>query len=139
MPDSKTIYAAFSPSPLTAEQNDLYIDLDKVRGNAGVVPVLASHIRLASGATSQVLAGHKGTGKTTELHLLKQALETGDPKFFVVMVQSDDEVDRNDVDFPDVLLAVIRQVAVQLRTAGIELKDSYLKSRFDWLKSLDFF
>ncbi|MHC4879672.1 MAG: hypothetical protein ACYTGL_24720 [Planctomycetota bacterium] len=135
MPDKKQIYAAFSPSPLTAEQNDLYIDLDKVRGQAGVVPVLASHISLASGPTSQVLAGHKGTGKTTELHLLKQALETGDSKFFVVMVQSDDEVDRNDVDFPDVLLAVIRQIAVQLRAAGIELKDSYLKSRFDWLKS----
>jgi hypothetical protein len=57
-----------------------------------------------------------------------------DEKFFVVMVQSEDEVDRNDVDFPDVLIAVIRQIAVQLRAAGIELKDSYLKSRFEWLK-----
>jgi hypothetical protein len=67
MLDQKAIYAAFSPSPLTAEQNALYIDLDKVRGSAGVVPVLERHIRLAGSATSQVLAGHKGTGKTTEL------------------------------------------------------------------------
>ena len=135
MPDPKTIYGAFSPSPLTADQHELYIDLDKVRGNAGVVPVLERHIRLSSEATTQVLAGHKGTGKTTELHLLKQALQTGDSKYFVVLVQSDDEIDRNDVDFPDVLLAVVRQIAVQLRDAGIELQDSYLKSRFEWLKN----
>lgn len=134
MSDQKAIYASFSPSPLTAEQNELYIDLDNVRGSAGVVPVLERHIRLADKATSQVLGGHKGTGKTTELYLLKQALEVGDEKFFVVMVQSEDELDRNDVDFPDVLIAVIRQIAEQLRSAGIELKDSYLKSRFNWLK-----
>lgn len=134
MSDQKSIYASFSPSPLTAEQNELYIDLDKVRGSAGVVPVLERHIRLAAAATSQVLAGHKGTGKTTELYLLKQALEVGDEKYFVVMVQSEDELDRNDVDFPDVLIAVIRQIADQLRTTGIELKDSYLQGRFKWLK-----
>jgi hypothetical protein len=135
MPDKKQIYGVFSPSPLTADQNTLYVDLDKVRGSTGVVPILEQHIRLASSPTSQVLAGHKGTGKTTELFLLKQALEVQEPKFFVVMVRSDDELDRNDVDFPDLLIAVIRQIAVQLREAGIELKDSYLKSRFDWLKS----
>lgn len=135
MSDHKKIYSAFSPSPLTADQNSLYIDLDAVRGAAGVVPVLERHIRLAGAATSQVLAGHKGTGKTTELYLLKQALEIGDEKFFVVMVKSEDEVDRNDVDFPDVLIAVIRQIAEQLRETGIELKESYLKSRFEWLKN----
>lgn len=52
MSDHKKIYSAFSPSPLTADQNSLYIDLDAVRGAAGVVPVLERHIRLAGAATS---------------------------------------------------------------------------------------
>jgi len=135
MVDPKSIYSVFSPSPLTADQTDLYIDFDKVRGSTGVVPILDRHIRLASGPTSQVLAGHKGTGKSTELFLLKRSLQTGEPEFFVVTVRSDDELDRNDVDFPELLIAVIRQIALQLRAAGIEVKDGWLKSRFDSLKN----
>lgn len=135
MVDPRAIYAVFSPSPLTADQTDLYVDFDKVRGSTGVVPILERHIRLASGSTSQVLAGHKGTGKSTELFLLKRSLQTDEPKFFVVTVRSDDELDRNDVDFPELLIAIIRQIALQLREAGIEVKDGWLKDRFDWLKS----
>jgi hypothetical protein len=136
MPDPKAIYAAFSPAPLTTDQTDLYVDLDAVRGSSGVVHRLAQRIQLADRPTAQVLAGHKGTGKTTELYLLKKHLsESIESKFFVVMVSSDEELDRNDVDFPELLIAIIRQIAVQLRSAGIEVSETYLKSRFEWLKT----
>ena len=112
------IYAAFSPAPLQSGQQDLYINLDDVRGNTGIVQRMAQKIRLADEPTCQVLTGHRGSGKSTELWRLRHALQepSGEaPRLFVVQVQADDELDRNDVDFPEVLIAIVRQVAAQLR------------------------
>lgn len=62
------IYAAFDPSPLKADNGGLYVELDDVRGEADIVKRMSVKIRLADGEpTCQVLAGHKGSGKSTEL------------------------------------------------------------------------
>src|ERR1022692_2493644 len=114
----KEIYSIFSPSPLRPDQNALYIDLEDVRGNTGIVHRMAEKIRLADTPTCQVLTGHRGSGKSTELSRLRQALQeptAGESRFFVVQVQADDELDRNDIDFPEVLIAIVRQVAEHLR------------------------
>jgi hypothetical protein len=136
----KQIYSIFSPTPLQPEQKDLYVDLEEVRGHSSIVQRLGQKIRLAEKPTCQVLTGHRGSGKSTELARLRQALENpsdGDAPFFVVLMKADDELDRNDVDFPEVLIALVRQVAEQLRTrADIELKPGYFKDRWERLKSL---
>ncbi len=136
----KEIYSVFSISPLQPSQRTLYVDLENVRGNTGIVHRMAEKIRLADAPTCQVLTGHRGSGKSTELSRLRQALQeptAGDPRFFVVQIQADDENDRNDIDFPDVLIAIVRQVAEQLRThAGIELKPGYFRDRWERLKNL---
>jgi hypothetical protein len=139
-PKLKQIYSVFSPSPLQPSQNELYIDLDGVRGHTNIVKRMAQKIRLADAWTCQVLTGHRGSGKSTELSRLRQALQeptAGDSRFFVVYIQADNELDRNDIDFPEVLIAIVRQVADQLRTrAKIELKPGYFKDRWERLKSL---
>jgi hypothetical protein len=132
------IYAAFDPSPLKADNGGLYVELDDVRGDADIVKRMSAKIRLADGQpTCQVLAGHKGSGKSTELYRLQRALETGDPKMFIVFCDADDDVDRNDVDFPDLLVAIVRQLATQLKErAHITLKPGYFKDRLQSLKKL---
>ncbi len=131
------VYRQFATTPLRAEQTDLYVDLDSVRGSAGIVNRLMQRIQLADRNTAQVLAGHRGSGKSTELYLLQQALEAGDPKHFVVFCRSDDDLDRNDIDFPEILIAIVRQLAKQLRERlGIELKPGFFKDRFERLKRL---
>lgn len=136
----KEIYAVFSPSPLQPEQSALYVDLEDVRGNTGIVHRMAQKIRLADAPTCQVLTGHGGSGKSTELSRLRQELQEptdGGARFFVVQIQADDELDRNDIDFPEVLIAVVRQVAEQLRArANIELKPGYFRDRWERLKNL---
>lgn len=138
----KRIYNAFDPSPLHKGQQDLYVDLDEVRGHSGIVSHLKKKILLTDGPSCQVLTGHRGSGKSTELWQLRQALETpssGADRMFVVQVQADDELDRNDIDFPDVLIAMVRQIAGQLRErADIELKPGYFKDRWQRLKELAF-
>lgn len=134
---AKRVYRAFDPAPLTAESNDLYVELDDVRGNLGLVNNLAKRIRLSEKPTCQIVAGHRGSGKTTELRRLQQELETGPEKVFVVFCETDDDLDRNDVDFPDVLIAIVRQMAQQLREqADIELEPGYFEDRWNRLKDL---
>lgn len=132
----KELYQAFSPAPLSLEQSDLYVPLDPVRGDQTVVERLAERIRLSDQPVSQVIAGHKGSGKSTELIRLQKELENGDPRYFVVFCKADEDIDRNDVDFPDLLIAIIRQIAKQLRgRANIELEPGYFEKRWERLKS----
>lgn len=125
------IYAAFDPAPLTTGQAALYVDLDEVRGDADIVKRMSAKIRYANGKpTCQVLAGHRGSGKSTELYRLQKVLEDGPPKMFVVFCEADEDLDRNDVDFPDLLVTIIRQLAGQIhKRAGIRLKPGYFPDR----------
>ncbi len=135
------IYAAFDPAPLKKGEGDLYVDLDAVRGHSSIVARMKKKILLADKPSCQVLTGHRGSGKSTELWQLRQALENPDTnaadRFFVVQVQADDELDRNDIDFPEVLIAIVRQIAQQLRErAQINLKPGYFTDRWQRLKDL---
>src|SRR5260370_18249459 len=98
----KEIYSVFSQSPLQPEQSALYVDLEDVRGNTGIVHRMAQKIRLADAPTCQVLTGHGGSGKSTELSRLRQALQEpadGDSRFFVVQVHSDADPDHHTIPF----------------------------------------
>lgn len=135
----KKAYAAFDPEPLKADgvSAQLYVDLDDVRGGTNVAARLAQKIRLSKHPLSQVLAGHRGSGKSTELYRLQHDLERGADRHFIVFCTADDDIDRNDVDFLEVLIAFMRQMAVQLKDrADIELKPGYFADRFERIKQL---
>ena len=135
--DLKKIYRAFDPAPLLGEESDLYVPLDEARGSSGLVKKLAKTIRLSDKATFQLLAGHIGSGKSTELRRVQQELETGGDRFFTVFCQVLDDIDPSDADFPEVLMAIVRQVALELRDRlKIELKPGYFKDRWGDLKDL---
>jgi hypothetical protein len=131
----KKIYQAFDPSPLEANETDLYVDLDEVRGSTGLVKKLAQTIKLSETTTTQLLAGHIGSGKSTELRLLQKQLQ--DDGYFVVFCQILEDIDERDADFPDVLLSMMRQMARQFKErAKIELKPGYFQQRFEEVNEL---
>ena len=135
--DLKRIYQVFDPAPLTADETDLYVDLDEVRGSSGLVNKLAKTIRLSGKPTCQLLAGHRGSGKSTELQRLQGKLESGPEKFFTVFCEILEDIEPNDVDFPDVLIAIIRQMAEQFqKRLEIRLKPGYFKQRWEEIKNL---
>ena len=126
----QSVYRAFDPAPLLPEDEGLYVDLDDVRGTAGIVGRLANNIRLAEGPTCQLLTGHRGSGKSTELRRLQHELENDDGRLFVVFCEVLRELDPNDIDFPDILIMLVRQMAAQLRERlGISLKPGYFRDR----------
>jgi len=137
MVDIKRIYQVFDPAPLSAEQTDLYVDLDAVRGSSGLINRMAQHIRLSASPTCQLLAGHRGSGKSTELRRLQGVLENGEDKLFTVFCEILEDIEPNDVDFPDVLMAIIRQTAEQLsKRLSIKLKPGFFKQRWEEAKDI---
>jgi len=138
MPDSQALYNAFDPSPLHQGQRDLYVDLDPVRGESSLAASLLDKIERAATACLAI-TGHRGSGKSTELWCLRQQLEKPSTSsgngYFVVQVQADDELDRNDIDFADILVAVIRQLALQMKSRlNIKLKPGFFKDRWQRIK-----
>ena len=130
----QAVYRAFDPQPLLPEDHDLYVSLDEVRGTTGIVDRLATRIRLADRPTCQILAGHRGSGKSTELRRLQHQLEHEEPKHFVVFFDVDSDLDRYDIDFPDILISVVRQIAAQLRERiQISLKPGFFAERLQRL------
>lgn len=133
----RRLYQVFSPEPLRSDQQHLYVNLDTVRGRADVVHKLAVAIRLSERKTTQLLAGHSGCGKSTELLRLKHELETGNPPYFVVCCEADRDIDRNDVGIHEILIAIVRQVAEQVETRlAYRLQRGYFRDRWDRLKQL---
>ena len=130
------VYRAFDPA-IPAIDDDIYVDLDSVRGGADIVDKLEQRIRLSAGQTCHLLAGHRGSGKTTELKRLERSLAEGNKRYFVVFVESGTDLDLNDVDFPEVLIAIVRCLASELKEReGITLKPGYFRDRFEKIKGL---
>ncbi len=136
------IYKAFDPSRLDGPlQQDLYVDLSAVRGDidaGGVTTQIDKRISTSSGQTCQFITGYMGSGKSTELQRLKSKLaDSGhrNGRIFPVFLGMDDDLNPNDVDLPDLLLAIVRQTASDLRgQLNIELKPNYFMDRITEFK-----
>ncbi|MCI0696121.1 hypothetical protein L0337_29485 [candidate division KSB1 bacterium] len=121
---TETYYAVNPEQPLQPG-DPRYVDLAPWRGSEHVVNMIAQRIIRTEGAKptqhlKQLLAGHRGCGKSTELLLLKDRLERED--YFVVHYDAALEIDMNDTDYADLLLATMRQLELQVRQSPLELK-----------------
>jgi energy-coupling factor transporter ATP-binding protein EcfA2 len=130
--DIDRIWKALNPSrPLdiaNAEDQQYYIDFSDVRGG-NVTRQLARTIeRQYDIPTCQLFTGHIGCGKSTELLCLKNQLTQAG--FHVVFFESSDEMDLNDVDVTDILMAIARQVSASLEAINICLKPNYFVKLF---------
>ncbi len=128
---ARALYRAFDVLPLNAETADLRVDLDGCRGDKdGVANTLFNRINLAERPRQLVLAGHRGSGKSSEFFSLKTMLEQATPRHFCVSCDLSEHIDVNDVDFLDVLVGILRTCAADLKKrANIDLKPGYLKDR----------
>jgi hypothetical protein len=118
-------YNAVNPEQPLLPGDPRYVDCAPWRGDEHIVNMIARRIIRAEAAKpvqhlKQLLAGHRGCGKSTELLLLKDRLEKED--FFVVYFDAALEIDVNDVDYADILLAMMRQLDLQVRQSGLGLK-----------------
>lgn len=134
--DLPRFYRAANPSrPLKVAQTEdrrYYIDFSSVRGGDIVSEIGRTIVRLSPDEpTTQLLTGHIGCGKSTELFRLKGGLEQ--QNFHVVYFESDRDLEMADVDISDILLMIAHQVTESMETVGIRLKPTYLEKLFQQL------
>jgi hypothetical protein len=126
----------FDPHEALHPGDPRFVEFSAVRGSAGLLKRLANTIRRASGPTYQLLSGHRGCGKTTDLFRLQQDFFTTEPRYFVVYCKTDLYIDPNDVDYPDVLLALVQQLWKDAKEKGIRLDPGRVQALVDGIKGI---
>lgn len=126
-------YKACNPSKtlMIGNPNDrqYYIDFTSVRGGKIIESLHRTITKISPlEPTCQLFTGHIGCGKSTELFRLKAELEQED--FYVVYIESSQDLDMADVDVSDILLGIARQVSESLELAKIKLRPGYFANLF---------
>jgi AAA ATPase domain len=128
------IYNAFDPAPLPANSK-LYVDCKAVRGGSDVLVELGKTIRFSEKPTCQLYTGHRGGGKSTELLRLKQDLENKGCTV-VYFSAEDEDVNPEDVEYTDILLACTRHLVEQVSEVDPKPVLSWLRERGQVLKDV---
>ena len=128
------LYNAFDPFQPLPAGDPFYVDCKEVRGNQDIL-ILGRKIKRSQRNTCQLYAGHRGAGKSTELLRLKDYLEK--QQFYVVYFAADEEdVDSEDTQYTDILLACTRHLLKDLRNANSQPLLNWLRDCWDDLKDL---
>jgi hypothetical protein len=126
---------AFNPSEPLKAGDRVYVDCTSVRGEEDIIGQLGNRITRANQPTCHLYTGHRGAGKSTELRRLQQHLEKND--FFVVYFEADDEdIDAQDVEYVDILLACTRRLLKDLGIANAEPIRAWLSDRTSEFRDL---
>jgi hypothetical protein len=112
------IYNAVDPFKPLEPGDPAYVDCEAERGDANVILDLGPEILRSARYTCQLYAGHRGAGKSTELLRLKADLEAkGCFVVYFAAVGEDGDIDPQDVQYTDILLACARHLLESLKQA----------------------
>lgn len=117
-------------SPLDAG-DPRYVDLAAGRGDEGsAVAQCRTRILRSRAPLVQLFAGHRGSGKSTELRRLRRGLE--DDGYFVAYFEVDSDLDLEDTEPTDILLAIVRNLEKSLRDAALAVDRKLLEDFLLW-------
>jgi len=125
----KDAYNAVLLDPLPSGDRR-WVDCSPARGGNDVVELLALRIEGASRSTAQLISGHRGCGKSTELLRLASRLEK--EKFLVVYFAADDDIDMGDLVYTDLLLSIIKRLERVLSKKGIQIDERLSRGIMMW-------
>ena len=120
----------FEPFPLMEKEEfrQFYVKTYGARG-ADAVKYMAYGLRLSSNAAMKILfMGHRGSGKSTELFLLKQEIEN---EFDVINFFIQEEVDVDSMTYTDFIFAIMSQIVKY-----VEIRKELYKVLKDDIESL---
>ncbi len=126
------VYRVCDPDKPLSADDKRYVDLSKVRGTKVLATKIARRISRCDGSRfhQQLITGHRGCGKSTELLRLKKELE--DKNFFVVYIDTEEVLDLVDLDYLDVMLSIAKQTEEALREQEIFISEALLNDISDW-------
>jgi hypothetical protein len=123
-------YDAVTLGPLQSG-DPRYVDCSPARGYDGdIVSTLSWRIDSSKSPMTQLISGHRGCGKSTELLRLAKNLE--DKKFLVVYFAADEDLDIGDLEYTDLLVAIIKRLERDLAEKGIQIDPRLMKGILMW-------
>lgn len=127
-------YRVCDPDEPLSATDPRYVDLSAARGTLNISSAIARKIRRCTGNSfhQQLLTGHRGSGKSTELLRLQAALEKQD--FFVIYFDVEELLDLGDLNYLDVLLCIAKEIERNLRENRISLNADLIRDLEDWFK-----
>jgi energy-coupling factor transporter ATP-binding protein EcfA2 len=139
MPDAKelprtvdTAYGVVDPDVPLEPGDPRYVDLNSARGDECLPALIERRIRRTPATTwhRQLVTGHRGSGKSTELKCLQGLLDKAG--FFTVYLDIEETLDLADVEYLDVLVAVARALDETARTKKLRISDKLIKAVGNW-------
>ena len=129
------LYNAFDPFYPLPAGDPQYVDCREVRGDGDIIEDLGRKIKLSQRMTCQLYAGHRGAGKSTELLRLEEYLKN--QGCFVVYFAADEEdINPEDTEYTDILLACTRHLLELLRNANSKPLRDWMRDRWEDVKDL---
>jgi hypothetical protein len=125
-------YNACYPDEPLGPSDPRYVDLTPVRGGKSLATIIGRRIRRTRPPLyhQQLVSGHRGSGKSTELRRLQQELR--DAKLFAVYLDVEDLLDLGELRYQDVLVAIAQAVERDLRAAGVAINKELLEELRTW-------
>jgi len=129
------LYNAFNPyAPLPAG-DAAYVNCEEVRGDSDILMDLGNQIKRSQHNGCYLYSGHRGAGKSTELlrlqdHLTKQGCRV------VYFAADEKDVNSEDTEYTDILLACTRHLLEDFRSANPQPILNWVKDRWGELKDL---
>ncbi|MCS6774440.1 MAG: hypothetical protein RMM31_07045 [Anaerolineae bacterium] len=131
------IYRYLNPDEPVSPGDPRYVALACGRGDQDFARAIVR--RVCSMPVGQyhhhLLAGYRGCGKSTELHAVKYALEA--QGYLVVYLNAEDALDLADVQYLDVLIALVSAWADLARAIGLRVKPSLVKDIERWFEEIE--
>jgi len=125
----KDAYNAVNPVTPLPPHDPRYVNLTPVRGT-DVVDSLFTGITWSDSPMTQLITGHRGCGKSTELLRLRARLEQAG--YVVLYFEADDDLDLNDLEYTDLLLTIARRLVSDLHQQGLQLRPTLLEAVETW-------
>ncbi len=125
-------YQACHPEIPLEAGDPRYVDLTPVRGHHNFVETIARRIRRSPAPLyhKQLITGHRGCGKSTELKQLAARLR--EQKFFVVYVDIESTMDLGDLNYLDVLVALAKGISEEMNAHKIPVTRALLENLDAW-------
>lgn len=91
----------------------------------------ALEVRIPPRRKYHLFCGHRGCGKSTELIRLADRLHKPD-RFFVIFLDTLKDLDPNNLRYVDVLMALAKELFVQIENSGLTVDAMFLRKLSEW-------
>jgi hypothetical protein len=126
-------YQVMDPRPLLSG-DPFFVDLSAARASLTSADLRRMIENCGEGQYCAIaLSGHRGSGKSTELHRLKESLSTS---CFTLYLDVGEFLDPRDVDYTDLFLLLCQQLVKGLAEEDIELNSRLIHDVEEWFKSV---